>query len=67
MDITISKRGITLESLCRTSQNKWHAQLFLIYIMYINFHLDAFTTVVDVSDCINFHLDAFTTVVDVSD
>ena len=35
--------------------------------MYINFHLDAFTTVVDVSDCINFHLDAFTTVVDVSD
>ena len=44
------KRGITPEPLCQTSQNKYQAHLFFIYIMYINFHLDALTTVVKVLD-----------------
>ena len=50
MDIIISKRGITLEPLCWTSQNKCHAHLLFINIMYINFHVDAFTTEIDVWD-----------------
>jgi len=32
MDIPISKRGIPLESLCRTSQNKCYAHLFFIQL-----------------------------------
>jgi len=50
MDIPVSKRGITLESLCRTSQNKCHSHLFFIDIMYINFHVDVFTTFGDILD-----------------
>jgi len=44
MDKTISKRGITLEPLCRTTQNKCHAHLFFIDIRYIDFHMDGFTS-----------------------
>ena len=40
------KRGITLEPLCRTSQNKCHPHLPFIDSMYSNFRLDVFTTVV---------------------
>jgi len=44
-DFTVSKRVLTLESPCRTSQNKCHVQLLFIKFMYINFHLDILTTV----------------------
>jgi len=42
--IPISKRGITPEHLCQTSQNKCHAHLIFISFMYSNFHVDALTT-----------------------
>jgi len=47
MDMTISKRGITLEPLCRTSQSPWHAHLLFICIVYSNFHADYLKTVVN--------------------
>ena len=40
------KMGITVEPLCCTSQNKCHPHLPFIDIMYSNFHLDVFTTLV---------------------
>jgi len=47
MDMTISKRGITLEPLSRTSQSTWHAHLLFICIVYSNFHADNLKTVVN--------------------
>ena len=46
MDIPISKRGITRKPLWQTSQNKCHAHLIFISIMYSNFHVNALTTLV---------------------
>jgi len=46
MDMTISKRGITLEPLDRNSQSTWHVHLFFICIVYSNFHVDHLKTVV---------------------
>ena len=44
--MTISKRGITLEPLGRTSQIICHAHLLFICIVYSNFHVDDLKTVV---------------------
>ena len=46
MDMTISKRDITLEPLGRTSQIICHAHLLFMCIVYINFHVDDLKTVV---------------------
>ena len=46
MDMTISKRGITLEPLGRTSQILCHAHLLFICIVYSIFHVDDLKTVV---------------------
>jgi len=46
MDMTISKRGITLEPQGRTSQIICHAHLLFISIVYSNFHVDDLKTVV---------------------
>ena len=46
MDMTISKRDITLEPLGRTSQITCHAHLLFMCIVYINFHVDDLKTVV---------------------
>ena len=46
MDMTILKRGITLEPLGRTSQIICHAHLLFICIVYSNFHVDDLKTVV---------------------
>ena len=45
MDMTISKRGITLEPLDRTSQIICHAHLLFICIVYSNFYVDDLKTV----------------------
>ena len=47
IDITISKRGITLEPLCQTSQSICHAHLLFICIVYSNFHVDDMKTLVE--------------------
>jgi len=41
-----SKWGITSEHLCQTSENKCHAHLLFISIMYSNLHVDVLTTLV---------------------
>jgi len=46
MDMTISKRGISLEPLGRTSQIICHAHLLFICIVYSNSHVDDLKTVV---------------------
>ena len=44
--MTISKRGITLEPLCRTSQIICHAHLLFMCIVYSNLNVDDLKTVV---------------------
>ena len=46
IDKPISKKRHNREPLCQTSQNKCHAHLIFISIMYSNFHVDALTTLV---------------------
>ena len=46
MDMTISKRGIILRPLGRTSQIICHAHLLFICIVYSNVHVDDLKTVV---------------------
>ena len=44
--MTISKRGITLEPLGRTSQIICHAHLLFVCIVYSNFHANDLKTVI---------------------
>ena len=48
MDITISKKGLTLEPLVQTSQSIWH--LLFTCIVSSNFHIDDLKTVVEELD-----------------